>query len=247
MTRALRIVTRLSAALRSRQRWRRYFRLSRRPLHSLIFLLPAVLLYEVGTLTTSAEYGGGRELFAHSVIQNLLGWFGLVGSWLPPVVLVVALLVWHHARRDPWRVRCPLLPGMLGESLLLAVPLLALSALFEAPPQARLLEALGAGIYEELVFRMLLISGLVWLLVELLRMQRAVALWPAAGLAAVFFALCHFQPFGSEWLTWKSFWFKLVAGLYLSAVFVGRGLGVAAGCHAAYNVLLVWLRSGGPR
>jgi membrane protease YdiL (CAAX protease family) len=139
---------------------------------------------------------------------------------------------------------------MLLESVMLAVPLLTLSALFGPPPmggpplRVQLVQALGAGVYEELVFRLLLISGLAWVLAEVLHMWRKAAWWTAIGLAAVIFALCHFEPIGSDSFGWGPFWFRLAAGAYLSAVFVGRGLGIASGSHAAYNLLLVWLRSG---
>jgi membrane protease YdiL (CAAX protease family) len=224
-----------------RGRWRRYAREARRPLQSLLFLIPLMLVYEVGTRWGATGRRPAGDLLAYSVIENLLGWFGLVGSWLPPAVLVLSLLVWQHRRRERWRVRWSILPAMLVESLALAIPLLALSALFEAPPRAQWLNAIGAGLYEELVFRLLLFSGLTWLLVEVFRMGRDTAPWLAVALAVLAFALCHFEPLGAEYLSWKPFWFKAVAGLYLSVLFLERGLGICSGCHVAYNLLLVWL------
>jgi hypothetical protein len=224
-----------------RVRWRRYARRAQRPAQSLVFLLPFVLVYEIGARWGTDARHAPEDLLAYGVIENLLGWFGLVGSWLPPLVLVAALVIWHRQRRQRWRVYWSALPLMLAESVALALPLLALSTLFEAPPRARWLDALGAGLYEELVFRLLLISGLAWLLVKVLRLSRVQAIGLAVGLATLAFALCHFEPLGSEWLAWKPFGFRVVCGIYLSVLFLERGLGICCGCHAAYNLLLVWL------
>ena len=224
-----------------RARWRWYALRTRRPAQSLAFLLPLVLVYEIGARWRPDARHAPGDLLAYGVIENLLGWFGLVGSWLPPVILVAALVIWHRQRRQRWQVRWSALPWMLGESVALALPLLALSTLFEAPPRVRWLDALGAGLYEELVFRLLLISGMTWLLVKVLRLRRSPGVGLAVGLAAVVFALCHFQPLGVESLAWKPFGFRLAGGLYLSVLFLERGLGICSGCHAAYNLLLVGL------
>ena len=234
----------------ARRGLQRYLREARRPWHCLLLLVPGVVLYEVGVWLEAGD-GAARELLAHSVIHELFGWFGFVGFWVPAVVLIATLLVWHRLARDRYRTRWWVLPAMMGESVLLAVPLLVMSGLFSPAAQdvfgaglrAQLVAALGAGIYEELIFRLLLISALRWLLKE--GLQLAVdwrATLVAAVGAALLFSLCHFEPIGSDPLVWRTFWFKLVAGLYLSAVFVGRGLGVSSGAHVAYNVLLVLLR-----
>jgi hypothetical protein len=188
-------------------------------------------------------------LLAHGMIQGLLAWFGLIGAWVPGSALIVVLLVWHIRRRDRWRVRVWVLPTMLAESLLLAIPLLVISGLFApAPPagaatvRAQLLIALGAGVYEELVFRLLLISALAWLVARLAHTHNLATVAVAVALAAAAFALCHFAPIGADPFRWRTFWFKLIAGTYLGVIFLGRGLGIAAGAHAAYNVLLVALR-----
>ena len=231
--------------------WRRYRRETRRPAHCLLFLLPLAAIYEIGALSVAGGEADGRDLLVPQSIREVLGWFGFLGSWVPWVMLVVALLVWHRLSRDRWTVRGWVFPGMVLESLVLTVPLLILSALFPqrgevvaAGVPAQLVKALGAGVYEELVFRLLLISGLTWLLVEVARLRGTSALWAAAALASLVFARCHFQPIGWEPLRWGAFWFRAVAGVYLAILFIGRGLGVSAGCHAAYNMLLVWLRSG---
>ncbi len=224
----------------SRKRWRRYAREAQRPLHSLLFILPLVIVYEV-FVSRAAETGQPHSLVAYGFVADLLAWIGLAGAWVPPVTLVATLILWHWRRGDRWRVRWWVLPAMVLEGAVLAVPLWVLSALFSAPPPARPLDALGAGIYEEFVFRLLLVSLLTWLLVELARLSRDVALWVAVGLAAVVFAICHFSPLGAATWSWQSLVFTLVAGFYLAVIFVGRGLGVAVGAHVAYNLLLMWV------
>jgi len=242
---------RQSLSPRRRQWLRRYRRETRRPVHCLLFLLPLAAIYEIGALSVAGGAAVERDLLVPRSIREVLGWFGFLGPCVPSVMLVVALFVWHRLSRDRWTVRGWVFPGMVLESLMLTVPLLIVSTLFPqrgeaivAGLPAQLVKALGAGIYEELVFRLLLIGGLTWLLVEIGRLRARSALWAAAALASLIFARCHFQPVGWEPMRWGAFWFRAVAGAYLAILFIGRGLGVAAGCHAAYNLLLVWLRSG---
>jgi membrane protease YdiL (CAAX protease family) len=100
---------------------------------------------------------------------------------------------------------------------------------------------LGAGIYEELVFRLYLVSGLAWLLKGVCRVPKRAALPAAVVLAALIFAACHLRPIGADTFEWPQFLALTVAGGYLAVVFVVRGLGVATGCHVAYNLVALAL------
>lgn len=228
---------------RSARAWHRYSRDARRPWHSLLFVVPLVIGFELGAALLVGDDGG--ELIAPRAIRGLLGWFGLVGSWVPGVVLVAVLLTWHRLSNDRWRVRGWVLAGMLAESVLLAVPLLVISSLFVTEQSVALegsrawLWALGAGVYEELLFRLLLISGLTWFAVHVLTLPATPGAVVAVVVAACVFAMCHFTPIGAEPFAWRVFWYKFVAGGYLGAVFLGRGFGVTAGAHVAGNLLMV--------
>lgn len=238
---------RLAAPPKLQRYWRLYVREAPRPLHALAFLLPLVVLHQVGLALIPPLLPSPDPPLAERAIRELFAWFGLARAWVAPVVLVAALLVWHRVRREPPRVYLRVLPGMLVESLVLAVPLLVIGALFSQERALslmlgpRLIRGLGAGIYEELVFRLLLIAGLTWFFAEVVHLDR-LAPWVAAGLAALLFAHSHFRPIGYEPFALSTYSFRLLAGLYLTAVFTGRGLGIAGGSHAAYNLLLIWLR-----
>jgi membrane protease YdiL (CAAX protease family) len=233
----------------ARKRWHRYALETRRPLTCLVFLLPLVALFEYGAARLAASGRAERALFAQNTIQDLLSWFGFVGFWGPPAVLIVALLVWHGLRRERWRLRWSALPWMAIEGVALAVPLLVLGFLFEPqvadggqPLVARLLRGLGGALYEELLFRFLLLVALAWFGAEVLRLPAPGNTWFAVALSAVAFSLAHLQPVGQELFQWNGFGFRLAAGVYLAVVFLGRGLGVAAVAHVAYNMLQVLWR-----
>lgn len=233
---------------RSRRWWRRYARETRRPTHILAFLLPLLVIHEFAVGVKMARGGPGSALIAYGMVQELLGWIGLVGGLLPGLAYLAILVAWQRAKRDSWRIDGSTLGTMLVESGVLAVPLLVGSALFTPPPQylsqttgGLLVLAIGAGLYEELVFRFLLIGGLTWLAIRPLRLPPRGALAAAAAVSALLFAISHFRPIGSDDFGWALLTYRTVAGAYLATIFLSRGLGVSAGCHVLHNLVLAFV------
>ncbi len=220
-----------------------YLRRSELPLHSLAFVLPVLVVFEL------ASYFHRSDPIAFRLLQLFFRHLGAPGRFIPALSVVVILLSWHIVRRDPWRLRLQTLWGMLLESWTLALPLLVLGISFarwniHVPLYGRLeswrddtILSLGAGVYEELVFRLILMTLLMMLLSDVLRFSR----WPAGVLmvliSAVLFSLYHYL--GNEAFQWRSFSFRTVAGVYFAGLFLTRGFGITAGCHVCYDILIV--------
>lgn len=222
-----------------------YWEATRQPLYCLIFLLPLVATYEFGALLLRPTAAPEQHLVAQSVIQHLVALLGTDAFWVPGVALIVTLLVWHAFTRNAWELRGWVPLAMIGESLLLTMPLFVLNRLLlqagdgaTSDMRVDIILSLGAGIYEELVFRFFLISGLGFLLVDVFGAPRHWALGITVGVASLLFAGAHFAPVGSIHFEWPLFLMFLASGAYLAAVFLARGLGISTGCHVAYNVLV---------
>jgi membrane protease YdiL (CAAX protease family) len=223
---------------------------ARRPLASLVFLLPLILAYELGLiLVDPSPIGQQDRVIAYHLMQMFFRMFGATGIFLPGILIIAILLSSHLLSRQPWTVRGATLVGMLGESLLWTMPLFLLNRTIRyaagSGGRSDWLESVvistGAGVYEELVFRLVLVTALVILLEDMLKLQKMHALVVAVLLAAILFAAHHHQPLGVEPYDAARFLFRTVAGLYLGALFLLRGYGITAGCHALYNVIVVTL------
>lgn len=231
-----------------------YWDVTHRPLQCLVFLLPLVIAYELGMAMYyhNAPPAMKPSLAAEELLLWFFSLFGGTGAYLPGAVLVAVLMVWHIATRNPWRVPGQPLFGMAGESVLLAIPLLfmhgrlaSLQALAEIPvassaqPPAmqEMLLSVGAGIYEELLFRLIIIGLLNLLLIDICGMKQVAGVAAAVIVSSLLFAFHHYPPIGSD-QSWSAseFAFRAAAGAYLAAVFVLRGFGLAVGCHTMYDV-----------
>jgi hypothetical protein len=239
-----------------------YWYITQRPWVCLVFILPGLLLFEVGTYVRhDGTVNGATQLVASYLIERLVNYLRTghdVSSLLamaPALLLVAVLLGWHVAARHPWRFDAFVLAGMLGESLIYTIPLLVFWMVRQPPLIAtssaqaawvdNLIRSFGAGIYEELVFRLICITLLAIVLVDVLRLPRGPTAVFIVVLSAVVFAWVHHPPLGSEEWNAASFMFRFVAGTYLAGLFVFRGFGVAAGCHALYNVIVVTISAVG--
>ncbi len=239
-----------------------YWHESSRPLTSLAFVAPLLLAYEAGVLWLGADAArNGADVWLRRSLDTL----GFSQYFLLPAVLCAVLLGWHHVRREPWRVEGQVLVGMLLESTVLAMLLVglahaliaSLAALSFTTPAARDLTVslstaqivgyLGAGVYEELLFRLLLLP-LALSITGALFEQRRTRWGVAVVLTSALFAAAHYEfelriaghtlwaPQGDAF-AWPSFCFRFAAGAFFSLLLLVRGFGIAAGTHALYDIL----------
>lgn len=240
----------------------RYFLRSREPRYSLLFAAPLLLLYEglASAISHSAFSGvrNGADVLLKTLFVSLGGRSGLVvfGAVL---LGVGGWVVWRDQRRRGGRLSGRIFLGMCAESLVYAaifgqvVALLTqwllVSSLFTVAQQGSLVQlplatqlvvSLGAGIYEELLFRVILVSGLAWIGLRL-GWRREVAVGLAVVMSAVIFSAFHYVgPLGDA-LALPSFTFRAIAGLLLSGLYVARGFGITAWTHALYDIGLTLL------
>ena len=98
--------------------------------------------------------------------------------------------------------------------------------------------SLGAGIYEELLFRVILVSGLAWIARRLLGWSATASGVFAVVVGALIFSAFHYiGPYGDRWEL-SSFTFRAVAGVLFSGLYLLRGFGITAWTHALYDVFL---------
>lgn len=237
---------------------RAYWRLSRAPRYSLLFVFPLLLLYEILAFALSHDaitgVRNGADVLLKSVFISLGGRDGLI---VFGILLVGsgAWLVWRDWRRSGGRLRASIFGLMLVESIVYALlfgmvvgsltalllgwlPRLSIGPLAQFSLATQLMISLGAGIYEELLFRVLLVSGLAM-------MARRLFGWGATGSgifativgALVFSAFHYIGPYGDQF-TAGSFVFRAIAGVLFSALYLLRGFGIAAWTHALYDVWL---------
>lgn len=223
-----------------------YLDWSRDPAVGLFAVLPLWLLYEGLRLLLTPSERNGAEMFLFREMDRLGGH----GVLLLRVGFAVLALwaAWSLMRRQvPWlRVAGVLaLEGtvyglMLGPIAAAmtssAVRLLQIGA---ASPtlQADLVGSLGAGIFEELVFRLGLMSALVWIGVRAIRAW-SLPVWIVGVFAVVVSALVFswFHHLCGEPFERTRFLFRTMAGLLLGLLMWGRGYGVCVYTHTVYNV-----------
>jgi membrane protease YdiL (CAAX protease family) len=95
---------------------------------------------------------------------------------------------------------------------------------------------LGAGIYEELLFRLILLSFVLWAF-HCLSVPRAGRVLLAVLLTSLLFSAAHYVG-GRETVLWFSFLFRFLAGVFFAVLFLYRGFGIAVGAHAGYDLLV---------
>jgi CAAX prenyl protease-like protein len=220
------------------------------PLTSLVFLLPLMIVYELGTryFTSAAQAGYDQQIIAFTMMQRFFRLLGVHGQHLPFLAVCTILLAWHLARREKWQVNIPTLVGMSLESPLLALPLIVTGrelarylplAALHASRNDTIIMSLGAGVYEELVFRLALFTLLSLLFRDILKIRSGWLNLAILLIGALSFSLYHYlSPL--ELFSWKSFAFRTVAGAYFGGIFLLRGFGITAATHAAYDVLILF-------
>jgi hypothetical protein len=236
-----------------------YFTVSKEPRYSLLFALPLLLLYEgLSLMMAGTEMAGvrnGADVLLKTLFVSLGGRYG-VATFGIVLLGTGGYFVWRDMRVRGGALTPRVFGLMLVESMIyaaifgqvvayltaqvlgmggLGTALAAQTAMQRLPLGTQLVVSLGAGIYEELLFRVLLVSGILFLALRA-GWSRKVSIAVAIVASALIFSGFHYiGPFGDP-LTAPSFTFRALAGLMLSGLYVFRGFGIAAWTHALYDV-----------
>ncbi|MEM1125914.1 MAG: CPBP family glutamic-type intramembrane protease [Bacteroidota bacterium] len=233
---------------------RGYLAASRTATYGFLSALPLLVLYESSILWANEGRVEQVRVGADVWLKQALAAVGVQGLWLlSGVVVLIGLAILIYERRRSIPLRGVYLAGIVAESAFYAVfvALLvstAVGLLFAIAPDGgglrgldlwtQLALSIGAGLYEELVFRVLLVGGLFWVLERAMK-GRTAAYVVAAVVGALLFSAVHYIGAFGDPFQLPSFTFRFLFGLVLNVIFLVRGFGVAAWTHALYDVLVV--------
>ena len=99
--------------------------------------------------------------------------------------------------------------------------------------------AIGAGIYEEFLFRVLLIYGLNGILGFIFQWSVNIRRWGAMIVAAGIFSAFHFIGEYGDYFSLDLFLLRFFAGLVLGIVYFVRGFGITAYAHSIYDLIVL--------
>jgi hypothetical protein len=224
-------------------------------LTSLVLVFPLFLVYQVGVLFTLPMLNGADFLTVF-LFRNLglstsayLGYTALVAA-----VFVVAVLVLRRRQQfDPalvWRV---FIESGIYALTMGSLIVFVMTRVFGISPRlaggvaaqsfgTRIVMSLGAGVYEETVFRLGIMAGLTALLERGIGLRRWIA--AAIGLAissVLFSAMHHIPPYGDPFSI-GVFTFRVLAGACFGLLFWFRGFAIAVYTHALYDLYVLIVR-----
>jgi hypothetical protein len=237
-----------------------YWVRTRAPRHSLTFALPLLLLYEgLAFVLSGPDLAGvrnGADVLLKSLFTALGGRYGLTVFGL--ALFGAGALLVYRDRKANGPIEPRLFSGMMIESLVYGALLgfvastltgfllggahLAQGGVTRFGFPTQIMISLGAGIYEELVFRVLLVSGIALICRTVFGWKPGTSAVAATVVGALIFSAFHYiGPYGDRFEI-SSFTFRAIAGLLFSALYLSRGFGIAAWTHALYDVMLALLR-----
>ncbi|MCG3121183.1 MAG: hypothetical protein ALAOOOJD_04183 [bacterium] len=235
-----------------------YFQKTRSHFFGLLSIFLLLVIYETSSAKIYADQQIHIRNSAEVMLQRFLWFMGIRNNLFLWAVYILALVwaFWLAKKQNlvdfkfvyfPYSIfestLYALLVGMIAGQLTERTNGLAMRVLQNKTSitdvGANLTSALGAGIYEELLFRLILVS-LILLIFEKLKFGggRLIHAAFAVIISALLFSGFHYLG-GREAMAFDSFIYRFYAGIILGALFVVRGIGVASYTHSIYNLLLI--------
>jgi hypothetical protein len=230
-----------------------YFQTTKGLLYSYIACLPLLFLYEfliwISSPSASNTVRISVDVWFRQIIQ-------LTGLHSTSIILAGAAIVGgillYVKRTDLHQIKKSYFLMMMAEATLYSIVItLTIHTLLDAVLMAdsssgletlNILQlyalSLGAGLYEELFFRVILVSLLIYLFKLFTNNQRMAASLSIVA-AALIFSGVHYVGFYGDTFTLHSFLFRFLFGLGLNLIYVMRGFGIAAWTHAVYDLIVV--------
>jgi len=212
--------------------------------YSLIFVIPLAIIYELSSLIANRSMTTGIRSAAEVWILKFLFALGFP-SFIPlSIIFIMAFgIVYFLKRRKGFAIKWHYLIYMFIESLVLGAILgIVVSLSMRILPLS--LDALhnislsfGAGLYEELIFRALMLPALAFLFTKL-KLKKILGWSLAILISSILFSIMHHIGAYGEPFRINAFIYRFLSGLFFSGLYLMRGFGITAWSHSIYDLLV---------
>ena len=227
-----------------------YWRSTRSPLYSFLFTVPLFLIYEIGIFLTSSDDMFVLRNGADALMRQILATFGIAGLYWVGAIFFIGFIITFILQRKYWeetQIHSDYFLLMMMESVAWSVLIYFLMSnvylLLMNPTGSMLVQqvtlAVGAGIYEEFLFRVLLIAGISVILGFIFQWSDKTRNWAAMVIAAGIFSSFHFIGEYGDFFSFNIFMVRFLAGIALGTLYFLRGFGITAWSHAVYDLIVL--------
>lgn len=225
------------------------------PLTSAILVFPLFIIYQLGILLSHGL--NGVDFMTASLVEfseRDLGNYLIMLS-LALVVYAAVLVLLRRSESFDTKAFVPVLAESSFYALSMGSIILfvmhrfveVVPGLSVGPFSAALADGLGfldvlvisagAGLHEELIFRLIGVGGLSWLLAGVTGKKRA---WVAALIvSSLAFSLAHHLGPSGEAFSFAAFTYRFLAGVFFALIYQVRGFAVAVWTHAIYDIYVL--------
>lgn len=231
-----------------------YWQITRAPFFGLLLVLFLLLIYESSAATLASQGLMPSRNTAELLIKRGFTYYGLNAAIM--IWIAYAILLWgayyFTKKQKLLAIQAYYFPLAIFESLLYAlffgtivnlmqhnftIKFILFNGNLGASLPTNLALALSAGIYEEIIFRLLIAGTLLYLFKWTMSPKLTIRGTLAILISSAAFAGYHYL--GNEQFTMTSFNFRFYSGIVLGGLFLFRGIGVAAYTHAFYDLYLL--------
>jgi membrane protease YdiL (CAAX protease family) len=226
-----------------------YFRNSSHRFYGAVTALTMLTLYEVFIMW---EAGSGLMLrnAPEAWLRNLLNFLGISHYYISFIMLTAALVAVPAFYDSSVRFKGRTILFMILESIVwgavsgLLIQLVMIKMFFAAGTMSGSLIgdlglAIGAGLFEELLFRVLLTTVLIKAAFKTIRI-RWVSILVAIVAASFLFSLAHYVGNAADTFSLYSFLFRFLAGIWFTTLYSVRGFAIVCMSHAFYDIFVIF-------
>ena len=227
-----------------------YLQKSKSPFYSFIITLPIFLLYELGLLLMRGTEFSYIKNGADALIEDMIATLGFDIFYISSSIFLLAFFIIAYYQKknyDSFKIYKSYLSIMLFESFVYALLLflllgnmsLYLMDISFEDIKFNIILSLGAGIYEELIFRVFSIFILYKFISFIFKSMRHFSTqFSALLLSSILFSLFHFM--GTESFSQEAFTIRFIAGILLGILYNNRGFGITAITHSFYDIFVIF-------
>tara|TARA_B100000959_G_C14768827_1_gene536598 strand:+ start:62 stop:796 length:735 start_codon:yes stop_codon:yes gene_type:complete len=230
-----------------------YWKTTKNIYYSMLFILPMLFLYEMMCWVQFHESFQQIRNGADVLLRQLFFSFDNFSESLYGGILIVIFLIMLFANRfaiENGRLNISFLLFMFLESLIWSTVFLIIMGLSEKillsianrnliPEEFYL--AIGAGIWEELLFRVGVIALITFLIKDCLGYTHFFAIICAILISSIIFSIFHYLGQFGDIFTYKVFIYRSIAGIFLGILYKARGFGIVVYTHIFYDMAIISL------